>query len=231
VDVQLVRSEKEDPQTNEEAFAHLRISVMDPDPKKVALFSSKLVELALANIPGFTATAPPTKGVPAIIHWPALISNDHVQQHVFVDGQETVVTSVEHGKAFETTPLQTRPIPPVPHGETVSAPFGELFATRSGDKGGNANLGVWAKTPEAYAFLRDYLSVDRLKTLLKDLAGFEIERYELPNLLALNFYIKGLLGDGVAASLRSDPQAKTLGEYLRAKIIEVPKAICPSDDI
>ena len=225
VDVQLVRSEKKNPPTNEEAFAHLRLSVMDPDPKKVALFSSKLVELALASIPGFTATAPPTKGVPAIMHWPALVSNNHIQQHVFVGDQEIVVKALAQVEALHATPPQARPLPSVPQGEIVSVPFGELFATRSGDKGGNANLGVWAKTPEAFAFLRDYLSVKRLKILLDDLADFEIERYELPNLLALNFYIKGLLGDGVAASLRSDPQAKTLGEYLRARIVEVPKAI------
>jgi hypothetical protein len=225
VDVQLVRSEKKDPQTNDEAFAHLRISVMDPDPKKVALFSSKLVELALANIPGFTATAPPTKGVPAIVHWPALVSNAHIQQHVFVDGQESVVASFVQEEALDAEPVQTGPMPAVPDGESVSVPFGKLFATRSGDKGGNANLGVWAKTPHAFVFLREFLSVERLKTLLKDMAGFEIERYELPNLLALNFYIKGLLGDGVAASLRSDPQAKTLGEYLRAKMIDVPKVL------
>ncbi len=225
VDVQLVRSEKKNPPTNEEAFAHLRLSVMDPDPKKVALFSSKLVELALASIPGFTATAPPTKGVPAIMHWPALVSNNHIQQHVFVGDQEIVVKALAQVEALHATPPQARPLPSVPQGEIVSVPFGELFATRSGDKGGNANLGVWAKTPEAFAFLRDYLSVKRLKILLEDLADFEIERYELPNLLALNFYIKGLLGDGVAASLRSDPQAKTLGEYLRARIVEVPKAI------
>ena len=225
VDVQLIHSEKENPSTNEEAFAHLRLSVMDPDPEKVALFSSKLVELALASIPGFTATAPPTKGVPAIMHWPALVANKHIQQHVFVDDQEIVVKALTQGEALDDAPLQTRPMPSAPQGETVSVPFGELFATRSGDKGGNANLGVWAKTPDSFAFLRDFLSVERLKILLKDLVDFEIERYELPNLLALNFYIKGLLGDGVAASLRSDPQAKTLGEYLRARIIDVPRAI------
>jgi hypothetical protein len=104
-------------------------------------------------------------------------------------------------------------------------PFGKAFATRSGDKGGNANLGVWARTPVAFAFLQEFLSIDQLKNLLQDLQDYEIERYELPNLLALNFYIKGILGDGVAASLKSDPQAKTLGEYLRAKIVEMPKAI------
>ena len=109
----------------------------------------------------------------------------------------------------------------------VARPFGRVFATRSGDKGGNANLGVWAKTPEAFAFLNAFLSIGKLKELLSDLQAYEIERYEFPNLLAINFYVKGFLGDGVAASLKSDPQAKTLGEYLRAKMVEMPKAILP----
>ena len=197
VDVQLVRSEKKNPPTNEDAFAHLRLSVMDPDPKKVALFSSKLVELALATSRALPPPPRPTKGVPAIVHWPALVSNAHIQQHVFVGGREIVVAGYTQDETVDATPRQTRPLPSMPHGKTVSIPFGKLYATRSGDKGGNANLGVWAKTPEAFAFLREYLSVEGLKTLLQDLAGFEIERYELPNLLALNFYIKGLLGDGV----------------------------------
>ncbi len=109
----------------------------------------------------------------------------------------------------------------------VRVPFGRVFAARSGDKGGNANLGVWAKTPEAYAFLRSFLETDRLKAMLPDLAPYEIERYELPNLLALNFYIRGILGEGAAASLRMDPQAKTLGEYLRARVVDVPASLVP----
>ena len=116
-------------------------------------------------------------------------------------------------------------IPPMPIGKMIRMPLGRVFATRSGDKGGNANLGVWAKTPEAYAFLKVFLTTEKLKELLRDMSGFEMERYEFPNLLAVNFYIKGVLGEGVAASMRSDPQAKTLGEYLRAKVIEMPEAI------
>ena len=226
-DVQLIQSQKADPEINEEAFAHLRISVIDPDPKKVARFSSKLVELALANIPGFTATAPPTKGTPAIMHWPALVSNEHIQQEVYLDGQKIIVGSTAPDPEFKELAVEPVEIPGVPQGETVDAPFGRVFATRSGDKGGNANLGVWGKTPEAYAFLKSFLSTEMLKTLLKDLGPYDIERYEMPNLLALNFYIKGLLGDGVAASTRSDPQAKTLGEYLRAKTVQMPAAIVP----
>jgi hypothetical protein len=223
--VQLIRSDKDDPQTNDEAFAYLRVSVMDPDAKKVGKFSAKIVELGLANIPGFTATAPPTKGGPAIIHWPTLISTKHIQQKVMVEEKVVMVDSVLPDPSAPVPIAKEITIPPMPVGKMIRMPLGRVFATRSGDKGGNANLGVWAKTSEAYAFLRVFLTTEKLKELLSDMSGFEMERYEFPNLLAVNFYIKGVLGEGVAASMRSDPQAKTLGEYLRAKVIEMPEAI------
>ena len=116
-------------------------------------------------------------------------------------------------------------IPEYPQGDLVRIPFGRLFGTRSGDKGGNANIGIWAKTPEAYGFLYAYLTVDNFKRLLTDTAEYDIERYELPNLYALNFYIHGILGEGVSSSVRIDGHAKTMGEYLRAKLIEVPAAL------
>jgi hypothetical protein len=230
VDVQLVHSEKSDPATNDEAFAYLRITVMDPDADKVGKrFSAKVVEMALASIPGFTLTSPPTNGAPAVVHWPALVSNRHIHQTVCIDGRPAVV--IEAAGDYE--PFALAPpmpgIPAVPKGKTVQAPLGRAFATRSGDKGGNANLGIWGRTPEAYAFLRSFLTTERLKALLPDCRHLAIERYELPNLLAINFYIRGLLGDGVAASVRSDPQAKTLGEYLRAKIVEMPVSILVTD--
>ena len=227
MDVQLVRSGKPDPALNEEAFAYLRISVLDPDPKKTASLSSKLVELALANIPGFTATAPPSKGTPAIMHWPALVSSRHIQQVVHVDGETVIVESVSGKPLMPAADAPGVEMPAAPPDDMVQAPLGRLFASRSGDKGGNANLGVWARTPEAFAFLKTFLSVEKLKDLLRDVRDYDIERYELPNLLAVNFYIKGFLGDGVAASLKSDPQAKTLGEYLRAKVIDMPRALLP----
>jgi hypothetical protein len=222
-DVQLVRSDQAEPGTNDESFAYLRFGVIDSDPKKVARFSSAIVELALVSIPGFTATAPPAKGMPAIQHWPTLVANPHVRPQVVV-GKERI--SIEPLPGADMTPCPSVPSaddqPPARTEDMVSLPFGRLFGTRSGDKGGNANLGVWARSSEAYDYLRKFLSVEQLTALLPDLAPFDIERYELPHLRALNFYIRGILGEGVAASLRSDPQAKTLGEYLRVKTIAVP---------
>lgn len=226
-DVQLARSNRDNPEINEEAFAYLRISVMDRDQKKVDRFSSAVIALALANVPGFTLTAPPAKGTMAIIHWPALIPQSQVTQKIMINGDEFSVGFTPSGAAAKPLPVQKEVVAPVPTGKKVKIPFGRIYATRSGDKGGNANLGVWGKTPEAYAFLRDFLTVKKLGELLRDMSEYEIERYEFPNLLAVNFYIRGVLGEGVAASLRSDPQAKTLGEYLRARIIEAPQSIVP----
>ncbi len=236
--VQLIRSDRENPLDNDLAFAHLRISVMDPDAAKAGkLFSSKLVEMALANIPGFTLTAPPSQGTPAIRHWPALVSNKFIKQQVHLKKETFDIPAPDPTAETPVTPNPSEYYPSDP-AETITGdesptkqlPLGRLFATRSGDKGGNANLGIWAKDNKKFSFLSQFLTVERLTSLLPDLGGFEIERHELPNLLALNFYVKGLLGHGVAASMRSDPQAKTLGEYLRAKTIEVPIAILGDDD-
>jgi hypothetical protein len=123
-------------------------------------------------------------------------------------------------------PAAPRPeLPAAPAGPVRRVPLGALCGARSGDKGGNANVGVWVRTPAAYAWLAQFLTVERFRTLIAEARDLVVERHELPNLLAINFVVHGLLGDGVAASLRSDPQAKTLGEYLRARLVDVPTAL------
>ena len=107
--------------------------------------------------------------------------------------------------------------------ETAAVPLGRVAGARSGDKGGNANVGVWVRSDDAYDWLQWFLTVERIRALMPDeTEGLEVERFELPNLWALNFVVHGLLGRGVAATARSDPQAKGLGEYLRSKVVDVP---------
>jgi hypothetical protein len=107
----------------------------------------------------------------------------------------------------------------------VRAPLGRAFGARSGDKGGNANVGVWARDPKGYAFLASFLTVERFQELLPETRGLRVRRHELPNLLALNFVVVGLLGEGVSSSTRIDPQAKGLGEWLRARVVDLPVAL------
>jgi hypothetical protein len=104
-------------------------------------------------------------------------------------------------------------------------PLGRVCAARSGDKGGNANIGLWTRDAAAYAWLREAVTVERFRELLPESAGLEVDSYELANLWALNFVVVGLLGDGVASSTRPDPQGKALGEYLRSRLIDVPDTL------
>ncbi len=111
---------------------------------------------------------------------------------------------------------------PHANASTERQPLGKIVGARSGDKGGNANLGVWTRTDAEFAWLDAYLTETQLRLLLPALANLPVERYRLPNLRALNFVIVGLLGRGVAASTRLDPQAKALGEELRAALADIP---------
>jgi hypothetical protein len=107
-------------------------------------------------------------------------------------------------------------------GPTTRVPLGAVFGARSGDKGGNANVGIWARDERAYRFLAGFLTVERFRELIPEARQLPVQRYELPNLLAVNFVVVGLLGEGVSSSTRVDPQAKGLGEWLRARVVELP---------
>jgi hypothetical protein len=117
------------------------------------------------------------------------------------------------------------PAATVPGGPTVRVPLGTVFGSRSGDKGGNANLGVFARSDEAWAWLDEHLTTERLRELLPEVAELSIDRHRLPAIRSLNFYIHGLLEEGVAASTRQDPQAKSLGEWLRARVVDLPEVL------
>jgi hypothetical protein len=119
-------------------------------------------------------------------------------------------------------------IPPPPGGPTERLPLGTVCGARSGDKGGNANVGLWVRSPEAYAWLERYLTVEKFRQLVPEAADLDVQRHALPNLLAINFIVAGLLGDGVAASTRPDPQAKSFGEFLRARVVDVPRKLVPA---
>ena len=227
VSIQLHRTDKENPITNEEAMASLVISVKSSNPDLVGrLFSAKIIELALANIPGFFAQSGPKSSGPVIVYWPALIDSKHVKEKVHIDGKEIEVLPTSQ-LDFEEIYYQREPfnIEEINITDQLEIFFGDLFGTRSGDKGGCANLGVWAKNKNTYSFLYNFLTVERIKELMPDLNKYKVERFELPNIYSLNFYIHDILQDGVSSNNRKDSQAKSLGEYLRAKKILVPKEI------
>jgi hypothetical protein len=225
--IELHRTDKENPSTNEEAMASLVISVKSMNQELVGrLFSAKIIELALANIPGFFAQTSPKSSGPVIVYWPALINSKYIKERVHVDGKEIeIIPTSQMGLEeiyYQREPIKIDDIKSSSHSEIF---FGDLFGTRSGDKGGCANLGVWAKNNMTFSFLYNFLTIEKIKELMPDLSKYEIERFELPNINSLNFYIHDILQDGVSSNNRKDSQAKSLGEYLRAKKILVPNEI------
>jgi len=227
--VSLVRLDREDPESNENATAFLKFTVKDPDGAKVGrAFANRAIEMALAHYPGFYTGAPPSEATEYAVYWPTVIPSALIEQVVHFEGAAVAIQPVMPPPGHVAAEAPPPALPVQPRGRLVRAPLGRVAGARSGDKGGNANVGLWVRTPAAYAWLLETLTADRLRQLLPEARGLVVERHPLPNLLAVNFVIRGLLGEGVAASTRSDPQAKSLGEYLRAKVLDIPQDIAAS---
>ena len=229
----VIRTDKPDPATQEEATAMWRVTVKDPDERKVGrAFSDAMVHTVLAGIPGmYGLGGGPSAASPFGVYRPATVAADLVPQYVHVDGTTTQIDSVAPIRpstvAAESAGKVSAgaSVPEVPAGDVVDVPLGTFVGTRSGDKGGDANLGVYARTDAGWAWLDSELTVERLQQLLPETAALSVDRYRFANLRALNFVVRGLLQEGVAASTRQDAQAKALGEWLRARIVSVPRSV------
>ncbi|MFI6936702.1 acyclic terpene utilization AtuA family protein [Streptomyces sp. NPDC050287] len=222
----LVRTDRADASTEELASALLRLVVRDADQEVVGrALSGAAVELALASYPGFHVLAPPGKGAPYGVFEDVYVPHGAVG-HVAVlhDGRRIPVSP-----AHETVVLEDVPEPPLPQplppGPTRRAPLGLVAGARSGDKGKNANVGVWARSEDAWRWLAHELTVDRFRHLIPESGRLRVTRHVLPHLRALNFVVEGILGEGVAAQHRFDPQAKALGEWLRSRHLDIPEAL------
>lgn len=230
VDVRLLRFDHPDAPANEQAVAHLRVTVKDPDPRVVGRsFSNATMELALGGYAGFHTTTPPTAESAFGVYRPAAVPRAAVTHTVVLPGGERRVVEdpgTTSDGAPRTLDVRESASSPLPDGPTVRAPLGAVAGARSGDKGGDANIGLWARDDASHAWLRAFLTVDRVRDLLgPEAAELPIEIHQLPNLRAVNVVVHGILGDGVASSTRPDPQAKGLGEYLRSRVVDVPEAL------
>ncbi|EFF91627.1 conserved hypothetical protein [Streptomyces sp. e14] len=222
----LVRTDRPDADTEECASALLRLVVRDQDPEAVGrAFSGAAIELALAGYPGFHVLAPPGKGAPYGVFEAAHVPQDSVE-HIAVlpDGRRISVPPAPEGRVLADVAEPALP-EPLPAGPVRRAPLGLVAGARSGDKGGDANVGVWARSEDAWRWLAHELTADRFRQLVPESRTLTVIRHALPNLRALNFVVEGILGEGVAAQHRFDPQAKALGEWLRSRHLDIPEVL------
>ena len=221
----LARTDHADAVTEEEASALLHCVVRGADPKEIGrAFSGAAVELALASYPGFHVTAPPGDAEPYGVFTAAHVAAadvDHVA--VLADGTRRRIDPPQQTQ--ELIDVTEPPLPAPLGGPARRVPLGTVAGARSGDKGGSANVGVWARTDDAWRWLANHLTADELRRLLPEVASLPVTRHVLPNLRAINFVIDGLLGQGVASNARFDPQAKALGEWLRSRHVDIPEAL------
>jgi hypothetical protein len=217
-----------DADTEASASVLLRCQALDPSPDVVGrAFSGAAVEMALSGYPGFHLTAPPGNGSPFGVYTAAYVPQTEVP-HIAVlpDGSRVDIappaeTSSSDSCALLAPAEQSTRFP----GPTRRVPFGAVARARSGDKGGTANVGVWARTDEAAAWLAETLTPERVRELLPEASDLPVVVHPLPNLRAVNIVIDGLLGRGVAASTRFDPQGKAVGEWLLGRTVDVPEAL------
>ncbi len=209
-----------------DAFALMTIAVRDPDDKKLSRsFWNAAVEMGLANYPGYGMISSSRTATSITVYWPALVSSEQIEERVFVGDDVVPIPPPPRPKSCAPVPEPAPPSGRPPSGPTREARLGTVLGARSGDKGGNANVGFWACTPEAYLWMAEFLTPERLKELYPEARDLRVERFDFPNILSVNFVVHGLLGEGVSASLRTDPQAKMLGEELRGMTVSIPESL------
>jgi len=230
-----------DADTEEAASIRLRCTVLDPSDQPVGkAFTSKAVELALASYPGFTMTAPPAPPTPYGIYRAEYVERSAVVHTVVHAGgrREVIADPTEFSVPDPAASLRVSPFPAPVDRLTRRLPLGTFVHARSGDKGGDANLGLWvAREPlldgridaQKYAdrvrWLTKLMSTRKVRELIPEAADLAVEVHVLPNLGGVNVIIRGLLGEGVAASTRFDPQAKGLGEWVRSRYVSVQEEL------
>ncbi|KAA0918865.1 acyclic terpene utilization AtuA family protein [Dietzia sp. ANT_WB102] len=228
--VNLIGSETEDPQTLDEGTSILRIAVADADKELVTRFPRALVEILLGGFPGMALTSPPSRARRRQLFWPTLIPATAVPERVTFEGRTWEVERAPALAAVDETPL-----PEVGTGkyeyddETgVSVPLGSIAGSRSGDKGGNATLGIWALSDEAHEFLSRWWTEDNVASLLPPEEYSALRLWAIPSLRALGVTVTGYLGLGTATNIALDTQAKGLGEFVRARHLTVPRSVVES---
>lgn len=227
LDVTALGTAAEDPATQWEATVPVRIMATARDPEPLRRFMPALGSLFLQSYPGFHHDGGAARVIepwPRIDYWPALLPSELVPHRVVLDDGTVLEAPVASSSVVEPQPTQPEPADLPPTGGKRVA-LGTLAHARSGDKGGNSNVGIWVADPAAWEWLRSTLSTEGIRALLPEMKDVAIVRHEFPHLRAVHIVFKGLLGTGGSSNLRVDQIGKSVGEYIRAKHVTVPEEL------
>ena len=190
--------------------------------------SRAALEALRKMVPGLILIGPPGMAVlggnPQVSEllgfWPCLIRKELVKPYLTLieDGKQTQTRCITEDTGCEIAMPHNDPVAaqksPLATRQTQPRPLYERALARSGDKGDKANIAIIARTPDDFAYLRDHLTTDCLRSLLPTYCTGSITRFEAPQLQALNFLLEAALPGGGTRNLRIDPQGKTLAQTL-----------------
>jgi len=212
-----------EPETQLDCTSFVRVVVSGTEDAVGRSFFQAMVDIALANYPGLTMMSGAGRRAQSNgVYWPGLINQSELDHRVFLPENEEVNISAPSETREPRDRVSDAVASSKDWGSTKPTPLGHIIDARSGDKGGNANVGIWTEDTKAYDWLAEWLTPDRLQQILPEARSLTVERFLLPRLQAMNFVITDLLEGGATETLRLDAQAKALGEYLRAKVVDMP---------
>jgi Acyclic terpene utilisation family protein AtuA len=210
---------------------YLRFSASDHDSNKFESFSKSLATIILSGPAGMAVTGGGRpKPSPVIAYWPTLIDRTKITAHVTVidtNGSEATADipytlpakGASLSKVITSVPLKVKK---PKSSRQIEIRLRDIAYARSGDKGDTCNIGVLARNAECYIWLTRNLTADKVRKFFKGITHGKVIRYELNNLLALNFLLERTLGGGGTRSLMVDPQGKTLAQALLEMRVKAP---------
>jgi hypothetical protein len=226
LDITRIGTAAEDPETQWDATVGLRVmaTARTREPLDRYNLAGRLGSLYLQTIPGYFHDGASTLRAtarPRIDYWGALLPQSALVHRAVIEDRVIDVPAPEQ-TASTSQPVHPEPSAAAASGVVRSAALGTVAYARSGDKGGNCNVGIWAPDERAWPWLRDALSTAELRRLMPEIKELDVVRHEFPRLRAVHFVLRGLLGTGGSSNLRIDQVGKAVGEYLRAKHLPVP---------
>ncbi|MDG2002551.1 MAG: DUF1446 domain-containing protein [Novosphingobium sp.] len=217
----------EQPASQAEATMVVRIAAAAQERDELERLIGGFTSLGLGSVPGYTGEFGHLLS-PRMEFWPGIADQGECEHCVTLDdGRSVVIELPENDREAATsgTPLEPSSHDSARFGKARAAPLGEIIHARSGDKGGDASLGIWCKSPEAFDWVVSYLTGEQVHTLMGLAENVRVDAFPLPNISGVLFVLRGQFGRSGTSNIMLDQIGKGLGEFLRACVVEIPESL------
>ena len=235
LDFQVYAKPEDDPASQQQGTSYMRMFAQAKSQAVVGSFVSGFLRNIMQHYSGMHWSTDMRTLMPKqyLAYYPAILPQSELKEvAILLNKTGEIEQEIDAGHVSVTEPLEKRANYDTPDlvdlskfGPTVHVPADIVVLGRSGDKGGNVNLGLFVHEADEYEWLRTYFTRGRLQTLIGNdwRKEYFIERIELPQIYAVHFVVYGILGRGVSSSVILDSLGKGFADYIRSKYIDIPE--------